>query len=72
MPRPSQEPVQCPLVDLNHCTGLPGMETDTTNRQELERRLAQARRIAALLIDEAIRERLRRWIKELEEELKGD
>ena len=48
------------------------METDTTNRQELERRLAQARRIAALLIDEAIRERLRRWIKELEEELKGD
>jgi vacuolar-type H+-ATPase subunit F/Vma7 len=48
------------------------METDTTNRQELERRLAQARRIAALLIDEAIRERLRRRIKELEEELKGD
>jgi hypothetical protein len=48
------------------------MKTDTTNRQELERRLEQARRIAALLIDEAIRERLRRWIKELEEELKGD
>jgi hypothetical protein len=48
------------------------METDTTNRQELERSLAQARRIAAQLIDEAIRERLRRWIKELEEELKGD
>ena len=48
------------------------METDTTNRQELERRLAQAQRIAALLIDEAIRERLRRFIKELEEALKGD
>jgi hypothetical protein len=48
------------------------MKTNTTNRQELERRLEQARRIAALAIDEAIRERLRRFIKELEEALKGD
>ena len=45
-------------------------DTDTANRQELERRLEQARRIAALLIDEAIREHLRRWIKELEEEVR--
>jgi hypothetical protein len=47
------------------------MGTDTTDRQELERRLEQARRIAALPIDEATVERLRRWIKELEEQLKG-
>jgi hypothetical protein len=48
------------------------MKTDTTNRQELERRLEQARRIAALPIDDTTRERLRRLIRELEEALKGD
>jgi hypothetical protein len=48
------------------------METDTTNRQELERRLAQARRIAAQPLDDTTRERLRRFIKELEEALKAD
>jgi hypothetical protein len=40
----------------------------TRRRQRLE----AARRLAALPIDEAIRERLRRLIKELEEKLKGD
>jgi len=48
------------------------METDKTNRQKLERRLEQAHRIAALPIDEAIRERLRRWIEEMEKQLKED
>ena len=48
------------------------MKTDTTNRQELERRLEQARRIAALPIDEVTLERLRRLIRELEEALKSD
>jgi hypothetical protein len=48
------------------------MQTDTTNRQELERRLAQARRIAAQPLDNTTRERLMRFIKELEEQLKED
>jgi hypothetical protein len=48
------------------------MKTEPPSREELERRLQQARRIAALPIDEATFERLRRWIKELEEQLKGD
>jgi hypothetical protein len=47
------------------------MKTEPPSQEELERRLAQARRIAALPIDEATVERLRRWIKELEEQLKG-
>jgi len=47
-------------------------DTNTTNRQGLERPLAQARRIAAQPLDDTIRERLRRFIKELEEALKGN
>ena len=48
------------------------MKTDRTNRQELERRLEAARRIVALPLDEVTLDRLRRLIRELEEELKGD
>jgi len=40
-------------------------DTNTTNRQGLERSLAQARRIAAQPLDDTIRE-------ELEEALKGN
>jgi hypothetical protein len=58
------------LTNLDQWTELPGMKTDRTNRQDLERRIESARWLAALPIDESIRERLRRLIKELEEALK--
>ena len=44
--------------------------TESSDRQELERRLKQARRLAAGISDPLTRERLNQLIRELEEQLR--
>jgi hypothetical protein len=43
---------------------------ESKNREEQKRRLAQARRMAALPVDALIKERLERLARELEEQLR--
>jgi hypothetical protein len=43
---------------------------DKSDRKELERRLAQAKRMAALLNDPVTTERLQKLVKDLEEQLR--
>jgi hypothetical protein len=43
---------------------------DKSDRKELERRLAQAKRMAALLNDPVTTERLEKLVKDLEEQLR--
>ena len=43
---------------------------DKTDREELERRLAQAKRMAAVSTDAVTQERLQKLVKDLEEQLR--
>jgi hypothetical protein len=43
---------------------------ESKDRKELERRLEQAKRVAALPVDPLTKERLQRLVRELEEQLR--
>jgi hypothetical protein len=47
-----------------------GRAEDETDREELERRLAQAKRMAAVSTDAVTQERLQKLVKDLEEQLR--
>jgi len=61
---------------MNHCTAPWSYEKgsvaveDKTDREELERRLAQAKRMAAVSTDAVTQERLQKLVKDLEEQLR--
>ena len=60
---------------MNHCTAPSSYKKgsvvveDKTDREELERRLAQAKRMAAVSTDAITQGRLQKLVKDLEEQL---